>query len=374
MSAIVITLALTIAAWLFYVSQENAITNGMMNSIAKNNERLVRSVADQIERNASNEDEALEILSSTTSDGVSYWSLFSEESLIFEKNEITTEQLSGFSYKQVEEYYNRQGGIGAGELFRLMDQEQRFSIIMSKDKQTGNELISANFLRIGDKSYCLSTSVLQSYLLSSGKIGETTLQIRILVAGILLVFGAAIIYLSILNRRRSIKLRKITEELQAKNLLVQEQGDRLFTDENNDFTTDIRTGLYTKAFFDVVMEQLIEREDVRVGFLYFRLDNTSEMYGLSGYQGVGTLLSRAAQVLIANASEKDISARAGSSEFVMICFDKTPESVHRLCRKIAVSLAELDIKASFSCADSFMSEGEKPLQAFERARKAVESR
>ena len=100
MSAIVITLALTIAAWLFYVSQENAITNGMMNSIAKNNERLVRSVADQIERNASNEDEALEILSSTTSDGVSYWSLFSEESLIFEKNELTTEQLSGFSYNQ----------------------------------------------------------------------------------------------------------------------------------------------------------------------------------------------------------------------------------------------------------------------------------
>lgn len=374
LGTIVITLAVAVSSWLFYVSQEASIINGLMNSVAKSNEQLVQMMADQIERNADSDQEATEILSSSDSDGISYWSLYSQESLIFEKNKETTGKLAGFSHEEVEDYYIRQGGTGAGELFRLMDQGQSFSIVMSKDKRVGNELISTCFLRIGDKSYCLSSSILQSYLLSSGRIGETIQYLRILVAGILLVFGATVIYFSVLKRRDSIRIQTLTEELQAKNFLVQEQGDRLFVDENDDLTTDIRTGLYTKAFFDVVMEQLAEREDVRVGFLYFRLDNISEMYGISGYQGVSTLLNRAAQVLLTNATEKDISARAGNSEFVMICFEKTPDSVHRLCRKIAVSLAELDAKASFSSAESFMADGEKPIQAFEKARKAAVSR
>lgn len=186
--------------------------------------------------------------------------------------------------------------------------------------------------------------------------------------------SSAILYFSVLRRRNALKIQALADELKSKNILVQEQGDRLFTDENDDLTIDIRTGLYANAFFEVVMEQLSEREDLRVGFLYFRIDNISELYGKVGYQGVSALLHDAAEVLLTNTSERDIAARVGSAEFVILCFDTTAESIYRLSRKIAVSLAELNSYASFSYGNEYMSEGEKPAQAYEKARKAAKSK
>lgn len=365
------TIVLCVSAWLFFLAQESAVQSGYMNGIAKSNERAAGTMADFLEKNATSAEDAAEILSGFPSDGITYWSLYSADIILFEKNAQTTELLDGMTLDDVSDHYVRQGGKGSAELFRLMRENTTFSIIMEKDKSTGNELISGEYATINGEEFCVTLSILQSYLLSSGRIGETILFLRILFAGILLVLAASVCYLLINNRRKDLQISVMSQELKTKNILIQEQGDRLFVDEGDDSTTDTRTGLYTKSFFDVIIEQLSERQDVHTGFLAIRLDNVSKLYGKAGYQKVTALIQDAAEIILQNTTEQDIAARVGKAEFAIALFHTNADSVHRLSRKLSVALADLDIDATFSCGEAFADPGEIPAHAYEEARKAA---
>jgi hypothetical protein len=77
------------------------------------------------------------------------------------------------------------------------------------------------------------------------------------------------------------------------------------------------------------------------------------------------------ETLSKHLSPKEIAARVGKAEFAVIVLGSSPEELSRLERKIAVSLADLDAKATFSCGWALCESEESLDAAYQRARKAA---
>lgn len=368
-----ITFLLALTAWLYFLAQEDAQLSGYMQGVAVRNVALAEQMANDLTSHASDAVSVEQILSQAHSDGVSYWSLYANDSVVYEKNDTRTDELSGMSMNELTDEYIRTGGTGIQELIRQIRSGESFSVLMVKDVAIGNELISGAFVEINGEPYCVTISIMQSYLLSTTGYASAQIQLRILVAVSLLLLVAAVSYLSILNYRKSIELLRLKREMKDKNILIQEQGDRLFADSDvrSDEVSDIRTGLYSEDFFRACMERLPARNVSEVGFLSIRLDQMALLYGQFGYQTVTTLIQNAAEVLTKNLSSKEIAARIGKAEFAVIVIGASSEELSRLERRIAISLAELHTRATFSCGWALSASGEPLDEAFERARKAA---
>lgn len=373
LGTVVLTFLLALSAWLYFLAQEKMQLDGYMQGIALRNGSLAEQMTVDLRNGASGPEQALEIVSSAPADGVSYWSLIVDDTVVYEKNDTRTGELSGMSLDELTDEYIRQGGTGITELANQIRSGQPFSVLMVKEVALGNELISGAFVEIDGQSYCVTVSIMQSYLLSSTGYAAAQTQLRILVAVSLLVSVAAVSYLSILNYRKKLMMRLMEKDLQDKNILIQEQGDRLFadSDEKVDNVSDIRTGLYTEDFFRTVMSRLPSRNIASVGFLSIRLDQLALLYGQYGYQTVTSLIQDAAETLMKHLSPKEIAARVGKAEFAVIILGSSPEELSRLERKIAVSLVDLDAKATFSCGWALCGSDETLDAAYQRARKAA---
>jgi len=87
---------------------------GVLRVSAANNEFIVRRVIKQVEMEAETEADIIQIISQAESDGTRYWMLFSEDRVLFEKNDSVSSIVSGMNFDQIRDYHFRSGGHNIG--------------------------------------------------------------------------------------------------------------------------------------------------------------------------------------------------------------------------------------------------------------------
>lgn len=357
-----ITVAASAAAcifcWIFLNSQLALLCQGYMNNIAKSNEYIVQVMAQNIETSANSSRQAAQIIKAAPSSGSRYWFLLSSDSLIFERNEETTAALGPMSYTDLEDYFIRSGGKGINQLFELLDGGKDFSAVVSKSSTSGSELISVKFIKIGDEKFCVGTSISQNYMLSQGKVNERIFYIRIMAVLLFAGATAVIAYFSFMNRRKALIIASLQLDLTDKNILVQEQGERLAdTDtDSTDNSDDTLTGLYNKRFFDTVVAKLSERKTQNIGIMYIRITNFLALNYANGFAFTNQLLTDTASLIKENTSDTDICARIGKNEFAVLTFNNTHEETIKAADKLNKDLAKIYPSATFLAVTSYADE------------------
>jgi hypothetical protein len=227
------------------------LTKGYINGIAKDNEYLVAAMSAKITASASDESQAVEIIQSAPSSGSRYWFLLSSDSLVYEMDAATTAAMGTLSYTELENYYVRNGGSGVSKLFDLINAGQDFSAVLTKRSTFGSELITAGFIQIGGAKYCLGTGVSESYMLSAAGIGERTYDVKIVTLLLCFIIIALTSIFSLSNRKKILQIQTIQNDLAAKNILVQQQSERLISpdEDTREKSDDALTGLYNRKFF-----------------------------------------------------------------------------------------------------------------------------
>lgn len=359
---VLLTVALTILfcliLWFFLNNQIDLMKKGYINGIAKNNEYIVNQVIARISSDAKSEQDVIEIVKAAENTGTRYWMLFSSEGALFERNADVTGVVSGMSFDDLEKYYLRNGGDGAGPLIDLIQAGEFFSADVVKDVTAGNELISAGFVTVDDRTYCVATSILESYLFSSAKVGERIMLFRILflaMSALLITFST---YLTTTRRRVLLQLQSLRDELKEKNLLVLEHnGDGMQNGEESSnyslSSTDPLTGLYSNAFFETVLTKLSKRGASKIGVIVVRMSNYYEVCSAQGSDYANQALIGAAAIIKSHADGKNLCARIRTQEFALMKLESTDKLTLQTAKLIFHDLREMDSDATFVAGFAF---------------------
>lgn len=341
--------------WFFLSGQTDILTKGFINGAAKDNEYIVESMASEITASVTNESQAVKIIQSAPSSGFRYWFLLSSDSLVYEKDLTTTAAMGNLSYSGLEAYYIRNGGIGVDTLFELIKGGQDFSVVMTKRSTMGAELVSAKFIQIGSARYCLGTSVSESYILSAAGIGERIYNLKIMTLLLCLVILALTSFFALSSRKKSLQIKSLKNELTTKNVLVQQQSERIiFPDsENPEKSDDALTGLYNRKFFDSLISKLSARNVENVGFIYIRISNLLALSDEKGPDAINQLIKDTANVLIKHTDVKDVCARISKKEFVIVKFNTTKDETALAVHSLFMDLNALGSEARFAAGSSF---------------------
>jgi len=362
---VLLTVALTILfcliLWFFLESQIDLMQKGYINGIAKNNEYIVNQVKAKITNEAGSEQEVIDIVKAAQNTGTRYWMLFSSEGALFERNADVTGVVAGMNFEELEKYYLRNGGDGAGPLIDLIQAGEFFSADVVKDVTAGNELISAGFVTVDGRTYCVATSILESYLFSSAKVGERIMLLRILFLAMSALLICLVTYLASARRRVLLQLQGLRDELKEKNLLVLEQnGDGTQNGEDPSYnpvsSTDPLTGLYSNAFFETVLHKLSKRGVSQIGAIVVRMSNYYEISTSMGADYADQALIRAAAIIKSHADPKDLSARIKAQEFALIKLESTDKLTLQTAKKIFHDLREIDSDARYVAGFAFKDE------------------
>lgn len=122
-------LIIVVISILFFSVLDRQLTDlrlGILRVAAANNEFIVRRVTRQIESEATAEDDVLRIVRNAESDGSRYWMLFSEDSVLFEKNENVSSVVNGMSYSQIRDYHFRAGGHNINGFMEQISKRESF--------------------------------------------------------------------------------------------------------------------------------------------------------------------------------------------------------------------------------------------------------
>jgi len=370
---IVTVLLISVLALIFLNRQTDAMGKGLIESAAKDNEYTVQVMADRLAASASDGKSAALILASSTPSGTRYWFLYSADTCLFEKNTEVTSVLGGLTFSQIKDSYIRSGGRGIDTYMNLMSAGNNFTAVTLKDSTVGSELISVKFIIIGGEVYALGVSVLQSYLLSTSHIGERIYLLRILTASICLILTGVTAYFALSTRKKSIQSAYSENDLMNKNVLVQDQGEKLFESQagDNDLTEDVLTGLYNAEFFRTLLEKLSSRNVSDTGFIVVRIENLNEITFEQGYAFSSRLLSDTASEFRKFAGEKDLCARTGRNEFVMVKINTTGKSTWDTTRNLVKVLKDSNPQARFISGSALQNPDMSVDDAYESARKGM---
>lgn len=366
---VVMTVIFCIFVWIFLDSQTSRLSKGYINGIAKDNEYIVTAIASSIASSATNEDQAVEIIQSAPVSGARYWFLYSSESLVFERNMDTTADLGGMTYKELAEYYIRNGGSGGNEYFDLINAGEDFTAVVLKDRPLGSELISVTFIEVAGQKYCVGTSVLPSYMFSAGKIGERIFYLRIMTLIMCFVTIALTAYLSLANRKKALAISVLQNDLTDKNILVQGHGERLAAIESDSFekSDDTLTGLYNKMFFESIMTKLSERKTEEVGIIYIRFSNLMVLNYEKGFAFTNQLLTDASKIFKAYATDKDIISHINKNEFVMLRFNSTRDQTLLTAQKLFAEIKGMNPNTIIAAGCSFKNQDKTIQQTLDAA-------
>ena len=336
LAAVAMSILLCIFVWMFLNDQAAMLSEGYMNGIAKDNEYIADQMAADITAHAKSEDNAVGILENAPQSSVRYWFLLSSEALVFERSADTTAAVGRLNYSELEDYYVRQGGRNIAGFFELINAGEDFSAVLIKDSAFRSELISVRFIDIGGEKYCVGTGVSQSFMLSSAKLGERIITLRI----ITLVMCAALIlvtvFYSLANRRMALAISILQNDLTNKNILVQGHGERLAAIESDGFdeSDDTPTGMYNRKFFEAVITKLSARKTENVGIIYIRLSNLMVLNYEKGFAFTSKVIIDTSLIFKSYATEKDICAHISKNEFVMLKFNTTADETLDTAKKL----------------------------------------
>lgn len=370
---IVTALLISVFAILFLNSQTDAMRKGFMEAAAKDNEYTVQMMADQINGSAANGKEAAEILAVHGASGTRYWFLYSGDTCLFEKNADVTASLSGLTYSQIKDSFLRNGGRGVDSFMTLLSAGSDFSAVTLKDSAAGSELISVRFITIGSEKYALGSSVLQSYLLTTSHMGERIFLLRILTAALCLLVSGATVYFALSSRKKDIQIRALRNDLMNKNVLVQDQGEKLFETQagDNDPTEDAVTGLYNAEFFKTLLAKLSARKLSDTGFIVVRIENLNEITYERGFAFSSRLLSDTASEFLKLAGDKDLCARTAKNEFVMVRISTTGKATWDTARNLIKTLSDSNPAVRFVSGSAIQNTDMSVEAAYESARKGL---
>ena len=338
--------------------QTEKLSEGYISGIAKENEYVVRLVADTIEATAANADQAAEIASAQPADGARYWFLLSSDSVIFERDAETTAALAGKSFDKAEDYYVRSGGSGVGTLFDLFRNGKDFSAVVTKSSAVGSEIISARFLEIGGERFCLGMSVSKSYMFSSSGIGRHVQYLDTLVLALCAAALALIAWFSISVRKKAAKVQILQNDLRGKNILVQEQGEKMFESapEDDSKSDDTLSGLYNRKFFDAFVGKLSQKGISNVGIIYIRISNLAALGYEKGFAFTNRIVSDAARIVASYTTSADICARISKNEFAIVQCGATASQTMQSAGELSGELKRLDSDAAFAAGWSHTAE------------------
>jgi GGDEF domain-containing protein len=158
-----------------------------------------------------------------------------------------------------------------------------------------------------------------------------------------------------------------------KNILVQDQGEKLFDAQagDSDPTEDALTGLYSAGFFKTLLEKLSARNVTDTGFIVVRIENLNEITFERGYAFSSRLLSDTASEFLKVAGEKDLCARISKNEFVMVKINTTGKATWDTARNLVKTLKDLNPPVCFLSGSAIQNADMSVDAAYESARKGL---
>ncbi|MDD3959749.1 MAG: hypothetical protein PHF65_06100 [Oscillospiraceae bacterium] len=345
----------------------------LISAFARENEYIVRTVADRMRAEAESTEDVIGIVREAPATGTRYWMLFTESGPLFERDADTSSLVSGMRFEDLEEYYLRQGGRGVPPFIALIRGGESFSAVFSKDVTLGNELITAEYFELDGVRYCVCTSILQSYIFSSAKIGERASMLRILVYSVCALLICSVGYLSLSSRRKSIKIRMLQDELIGKNLFIQSElgSTRGRPADTSTSIKDPGTGFYSPDFYEALLLKMTLKRVSPVGVIIVRITNLREKIAGTGIPSVEELILKTAAVIQTHASDADVCARLSATEFAIIKLRSTEKLTIRAANTLFRDLSESETAFSYSAGFAFR-DGEAPAeQAVEAAVSSV---
>ncbi len=367
LASVTLTVLFCVLALLFLEYQIRRVQIDIINGFARENEYIVKMISDEIRAEAKGEEDVIAIVQAAPSTGTRYWMLFSEDGPLFERDTDTTSMISGMSFKELENYYLRQGGSGVTPFIELIQKGEFFSAVVIKDVQIGNEIISADTVDIGGRRYCVSTGILQNFLFSSVGIGERAMMLRILIIACSALLVTLVAVLSSSVRSKSTKIRELREEMIEKNLFIQRElgnGDERSGDAQA--LPDPITGLYTLRFYEIIMMKLTERQVSPVGMIIVRITDYHNMATEKGLDYANEALRKTAAILLSQAGEADICARLRANELVTVKLKATEKLTIQSAKELFRELAESGIEAKFAGGFAYR-EGTSPVDSVTEA-------
>ncbi|NLT12436.1 MAG: diguanylate cyclase [Clostridiaceae bacterium] len=315
---------------------------GVLRVSAANNEFIVRRVIKQVEMEAETEADIIQIISQAESDGTRYWMLFSEDRVLFEKNDSVSSIVSGMNFDQIRDYHFRSGGHNIGAFIEQISKKESFSVSIIKNIEIGAELISAEYVEVNGISYCIAFSTSQSSIFTQSRFGEIDLLIRL----IFITFAAAVLALTawyVVRRRRFILDRNtLSSELVRVNRILLDESAGSSSTGAQARVRDDTTHLYSPAFFDVILDRIIKRSVTQIGIITIQIDNYYLYQSLHGSTKMHETIIRIADTLERSSEQNDLCFKTRNNEFVILKLQTSENELALHSKKLFASLRRLD--------------------------------
>jgi diguanylate cyclase (GGDEF)-like protein len=192
-------------------------------------------------------------------------------------------------------------------------------------------------------------------MLSAAGIGERTYDVKIVTLLLCFIIIALTSIFSLSNRKKILQIQTIQNDLAAKNILVQQQSERLISpdEDTREKSDDALTGLYNRKFFESLIIKLSARNVENVSIIYIRISNLLALSDTKGAEAINQLIKDTAAVLFKQADESDICARISKKEFVIIKFNTTKEATSLAVKSLLSELNDMGSAAKFAAGSSF---------------------
>ncbi len=329
--AILGSIAVCIAAVIFLQILTQAMKTDYIAAQAGSLRVAVNSVGAEITE-AQSSDEVLEILRQQDDTGAVMWVAFDSTGLLFDRNDLYTEQTTQKDYTALADYYTRNGGKNVTKLIDLLKAGGRFSVVAQRTSAQGSELLTIGSFSANGEIYRIGTCVPLNWLYAQGNILNRILYLRILTGVLCALIVALVLFCALQQRRKNLALAALRRENAAKNRLVTEQWEKLTADggtaENN--TLDGFTGLYSRDFLTALLAQTTARNPAGFGVVMIELDG----------QNAG-VYQQAARVILSSAEEKNICAVAGQNKIAVLVYNTTQDALQARAKQLSGLLDEL---------------------------------
>lgn len=383
----ILTVALIFLGWAYIFQETNKYKASIVDSSGASQEILVNQVAKSVQSGlelyTSKAGYSIEkaedavvanVIRKAESSGNRYWFFYSTDRVIFEKDAETTRNIKGKSMPELERYWKLQGGSGTEALAEMLSEERNGSAVLSKDSETGNEIVSTKYFTAGDRGYILGMSTLEKYAMSTAGVNEHILYLwtfSALVSLDILIFSMLLCLRIYKHHKESEKLNR---SIVDKSLQIQELNRKLSSKSEavqNASIYDNLTKLYNRKFFDNLLSRINHELLMPVSIVVLDINGLGQLNSMEGYSAGDELLEKTSEILHKVCIDTDVVARTGSSEFtILMTATREPEAygTARNIQRQFASLDNTDLTLSFGVAQMHTKE-ESIFVVLEAARK-----
>ena len=352
------TVALIFLGWAYIFQETNKYKTSIIDSFGASQEILVNQVAKSVQNGLelytakagyatekAEEAVAANVVRKAESSGNRYWFFYSTDRVIFEKDAETTRNVSGKNLLELEQYWKLQGGSGMETLEKMITEGRNGSVVLSKDNETGKEIISIKYFTFGDRGYFLGMSTLQKYAMSTAKVNEHILYLwtfSALVSLDILIFS---MLLCLRIHKHQKESEKLNRSIVDKSLQIQELNRKLSSKSEavqNASIYDNLTKLYNRKFFDNLLSRINHELLMPVSIVVLDINGLGQLNASEGYNVGDELLEKTSEILHKVCIDTDVVARTGSSEFTMLMTSTRESEAYATARNIQRQFESLD--------------------------------